>query len=189
MLCTLVSRKYTLVYEGGELRRSYGVYSTLVSRFHTLVCGGRSYGAALRNFGAPLRKIQLFRNEGQAGSHWRFDQELTQGKLQPVPMCDNCNSNLRGVSEPILVNKIMSQKTPLETSRFSRRKKNRMARGVSPPRHPICCSHVRTASTYKLAIARDDCVHHVLPIPPSVEVASVAGDGLSLVKPFSFSGF
>ena len=76
---------------------------------------------------------------------------------------------LRGDTEKLFGQKSRQSKTPLETSRFSRRKKNRMARGVSPPRHPICCSHVRTASTYKLAIARDDSVNHVLPIPLSVE--------------------
>ena len=57
------------------------------------------------------------------------------------------SSLLRGDRQPIFKNKSRQSKTPLETSRFSREKKNRMARGVSPPRNPICCSHVRTAST------------------------------------------
>ena len=77
----------------------------------------------------------------------------------------------RGESQPIFVNKITSIKAPLEMSRFSRRKKNRMARGSPPLTTPSAapCSHVRTASTQKFAIARDDCVHHVLPIPLGVE--------------------
>ena len=37
-------------------------------------------------------------------------------------------------------------KHPKNVTLFAK-EKNRMAKGVSPPRHPICCSHVRTAST------------------------------------------
>ena len=41
----------------------------------------------------------------------------------------------------------VNQKYPSKRHAFLAKKKNRMTRGVSPPRHPICCSHVRTAST------------------------------------------
>ena len=75
---------------------------------------------------------------------------------------------LRGDTEKLFGQKSRQSKTPLETSRFSR-KKNRMARGVSPPSPPYLLLARETASTYKLAIARDDSVHHVLPIPLSVE--------------------
>ena len=54
---------------------------------------------------------------------------------------------LRGVTQVFLVPNPCQTKPEPILSRYFRRKKNRMARGVSPPRHPICCSHGRTAST------------------------------------------
>ena len=54
---------------------------------------------------------------------------------------------IRGVSENFFQSKSRKSKTPLETSRFSRRKKTEWRGGSPPLRHPICCSHVRTAST------------------------------------------
>jgi hypothetical protein len=62
-------------------------------------------------------------------------------------------SSLRDESQPMFVNKklLSIKSTPRNVTLFTR-KKSRMARGVSPPRHPICCSHVRTTSTQKFAI-------------------------------------
>ena len=54
---------------------------------------------------------------------------------------------VRGVTQVFLVPNPCQTKPEPILSRYFRRKKNRMARGVSPPRHPICCSHGRTAST------------------------------------------
>ena len=47
----------------------------------------------------------------------------------------------------IFSSKSVSDKTRANSVTIFPTKKNRMARGVSPPRHPICCSHGRTAST------------------------------------------
>ena len=83
----------------------------------------------------------------------------------------------------------VNQKHPSKRHAFREEKRTEWRGGSPPHRHPICCSHVRTASTYKLAIARDGCGSSRALDSPKCAGASVAGDGLSLVKPFSFSGF
>ena len=55
--------------------------------------------------------------------------------------------------------------TPRNVTLFAKKKKQNGEGGL-----PHLLLARETASTYKLAIARDGCVHHVLSIPPCVQM-------------------